>query len=81
MDERARFTGFWIRASATNRCGLERVPEGATYRPDTRSRSEQEIAWQNVGEDQRISDALEAGRFAWTPEPMPEVLPAAEAAA
>ena len=71
MDERALFTSFWIKESATTRRVLARIPEGSTYRPDPRSRTAQEIAWQIVGEERLIVDALESGRFAWTPEPMP----------
>lgn len=62
---------------------LARVPEGSTYRPDPRSRTAQQIAWQIVGEERLIIDALETGRFSWTPKPMPttmaEVLAAYEA--
>ena len=83
MDERLLFTNFWIKESATTRRVLERVPDGSTYRPDPKSRTAQEIAWQIVGEERLIIDALENGRFAWAPAPMPtsmaDVLAAYEA--
>jgi len=44
VEERALFTSFWIKESATTRRVLARVPEGSTYRPDPRSRTAQEIA-------------------------------------
>ena len=74
MDERELFTNFWVRESATTRRVLGRIPEGSTYRPDPRSRTAQEIAWQIVGEERLIVDALETGRFGWTPEPMPPTM-------
>jgi uncharacterized damage-inducible protein DinB len=74
MDERALFTSFWIKESATTRRVLERIPEGSTYRPDPRSRTAQEIAWQIVGEERLIIDALETGRFAWNAAPMPQTM-------
>jgi uncharacterized damage-inducible protein DinB len=74
MDERALFTSFWIKESATTRRVLERIPEGSTYRPDPRSRTAQEIAWQIVGEERLIIDALETGRFAWNAAPMPPTM-------
>jgi uncharacterized damage-inducible protein DinB len=74
MDERALFTNFWIKESATTRRVFERIPEGSTYRPDPRSRTAQEIAWQIVGEERLIIDALETGRFAWAAEPAPATM-------
>jgi uncharacterized damage-inducible protein DinB len=74
MDERALFTTFWIKESATTGRVLARIPEGSTYRPDPRSRTAQEIAWQIVGEERLIIDALETGRFSWAPEPVPATM-------
>ena len=70
-DRRTLFASFWVRESATTRRVLARIREGSTYRPDPRSRTAQEIAWQTVGEERLIIDAVETGRFGWTPEPMP----------
>lgn len=74
MNERALFTGFWERESATTRRVLERIPEGSTYRPDPKSRTAQEIAWQILGEERLIIAALETGRFEWAPGPMPATM-------
>ena len=71
MDEKALFTGFWTKESATTARVLARIPDGSTYRPDQKSRTAQEIAWQIVGEERMIVDALENGAFAWAPVPMP----------
>ena len=83
MNERALFTKFWIDESKTTRRVLERIPDGSTYRPDPKSRTAQEIAWQIVCEEKMIIEALENGRAEWAPPPMPgsmkEVLAAYEA--
>src|SRR5690606_16337648 len=50
---------------------LARIPEGSDYRPDPRSRTAQEIAWQIVCEEKMIAEALENGRAEWAPPPMP----------
>jgi len=83
MDERALFTKFWTRESATTRRVLARIPEGSTYRPDPKSRTAQEIAWQIVVEEKMIVEALEGAPSAWSiptpPATMREVLEAYEA--
>lgn len=83
MDEQALFTDFWTNESKTTRQVLARIPDGSDYRPDPRSRTAQEIAWQIVCEEKMIIDALETGRAEWAPAPMPatmkEVLAAYEA--
>ena len=71
MDEKALFTKFWIDESKTTRNVLARIPEGSDYKPDPKSRTAQEIAWQIVCEEQMIIDALETGRVEWAPPPMP----------
>jgi len=71
MDEKALFTKFWTQEAKSTKRVLERIPEGSDYRPDPKSRTAQEIAWQIVGEEQMIIDALEKGKAAWTPQPMP----------
>jgi uncharacterized damage-inducible protein DinB len=82
MDEKALFTKFWTDESATTRKVLARIPDGSEYRPDPRSRTAQEIAWQIVCEEAMIIDALETGTVKWDPPPMPasmrEVLKAYE---
>ncbi len=71
MDEKALFTQFWLNEAKTTRKVLERIPEGSDYRPDPRSRTAQEIAWQIVCEEKMILEALESGRAEWSPPPMP----------
>ena len=74
MDEKALFTGFWTEESRTTRNVLARIPEGSDYRPDPKSRTAQEIAWQILCEEQMIIDALESGRVEWAPPPMPATM-------
>lgn len=71
MDEQSRFTGFWISESKTTSKVLSRIPDGSTYKPDPKSRTAQEIAWQIVGEETMLIDALETGKAAWEPAPTP----------
>ncbi|MEP6506968.1 MAG: DinB family protein [Gemmatimonadales bacterium] len=72
MDEKALFTNFWTTESVTTHKVLERIPEGSDYRPDPKSRTAQEIAWQMVCEEKMIIEALENGKAEWAPPPMPE---------
>lgn len=85
MTERQLFEQFWNAESATTRKVLARIPEGSSYRPDPKSRTAQEIAWQLVCEEQMLIEAMETGTMAWAPPPMPatmrEVLAAYEAQA
>ena len=74
MDEKALFTRFWTNEAKTTRNVLARIPEGSDYRPDAKSRTAQEIAWQIVCEEKMIIDALEVGRVEWAPPPMPATM-------
>ena len=76
MDEQALFTGFWVKESKTTRNVLARIPEGSSYRPDPKSRTAHEIAWQIVCEEQMIIDALERGIVEWSPPPLPQTMKA-----
>ncbi len=80
MDERELFTTFWKKESATTRKVMARIPEGSDYRPDPASRTAQQIAWQIVGEEKMIIEALESGSAVWAPEPMPASMAAVLAA-
>jgi uncharacterized damage-inducible protein DinB len=71
MDEKSLFTEFWTNESKTTRNVLSRIPEGSDYRPDPKSRTAREIAWQIVCEEKMIIDALESGKAEWTPPPTP----------
>jgi uncharacterized damage-inducible protein DinB len=72
MDERSLFIKFWTKESVTTRNVLARIPDGSTYRPDPKSRTAQQIAWQIIGEEKMIIEALETGVFEWAPPPMPK---------
>ena len=71
MDEKSLFTGFWTTESKTTRKVLARIPEGSDYRPDPKSRTAREIAWQIVCEEKMIIDALESGKAEWAPPRCP----------
>ena len=71
MDEQSLFTGFWTNESKTTLKVFTRIPEGSDYRPDPKSRTAQEIAWQIVCEERMIIEALEDGKAEWAPSPMP----------
>jgi hypothetical protein len=74
MDEKGLFTKFWTNESKTTRKVLARIPEGSDYRPDKKSRTAHEIAWQIVCEEKMIIDALESGKAEWSPPPMPATM-------
>ena len=74
MDEKSLFTKFWTDESKTTRKVLARIPEGSDYRPDPKSRTAQEIAWQIVCEEKMIIEALESGKAEWAPPPMPATM-------
>jgi len=74
VDEKALFTQFWTKESKTTRNVLARIPEGSEYRPDAKSRTAKEIAWQIVCEERMIIDALESGKVEWAPPPMPATM-------
>ena len=71
MDEKALFTKFWTDESKTTRNVLARIPEGSDYRPDAKSRTAQEIAWQIVCEEGMLMDALDTGKAVWEQIPTP----------
>ena len=74
MDEKALFTGFWAQESKTTNKVLARIPEGSDYRPDPKSRTAREIAWQIVCEEKMIIEALETGTAEWAPAPAPATI-------
>ncbi len=71
MNEKALFTDFWTKESRTTRNVIARIPEDSEYRPDPKSRTAKQIAWQIVCEEKMIIDALETGKADWAPPPMP----------
>lgn len=74
MDEKALFTKFWTQESQTTRKVLARIPEGSDYRPDPKSLTAQEKAWQIYCEEKMIIEALEAGKAEWAPPAMPATM-------
>ena len=74
MEEKELFMKFWNNESKTTAKVLSRIPENSDYRPDPKSRTAQEIAWQVVNEEKLIVEALETGNMAWAPGPMPKTM-------
>ena len=74
MDEKSLFMKFWTDESKTTRKVLARIPEGSDYRPDPKSRTAAEIAWQIVAEEKMIIEALENGKAEWAPPPLPATM-------
>jgi uncharacterized damage-inducible protein DinB len=74
VDEQTLFTNFWLNESKTTRNVIARIPEGSDYRPDPKSRTAREIAWQIVCEETMIIEALETGRAEWAPPPLPATM-------
>ena len=74
MDEKALFAGFWEHETKTTGKVLARIPDGSDYRPDPKSRTAAEIAWQIVCEEKMIMEALETGTMAWAPAPAPATM-------
>ena len=74
MDEHALFTGFWTNESKTTRNVIARIPEGSDYRPDPKSRTAKDIAWQIVCEEKMLIEALESGKAEWAPPPTPATM-------
>src|SRR5262249_15102535 len=74
MDERSLFTQFWENETRTTRNVIARIPEGSDYRPDPKSRTAKDIAWQIACEEKMIIDALETGKTEWNPLPMPATM-------
>jgi uncharacterized damage-inducible protein DinB len=74
VDEKTLFTEFWSKEAKTTSKVLSRIPEGSDYRPDPKSRTAREIAWQIVAEEKMIIDALEMGKVEWAPAPPPATM-------
>ena len=74
MDERALFNEVGENESKTTRNVIARIPEGSTYRPDPKSRTASEIAWQIACEEKMLIEALETGKAEWNPPPAPATI-------
>jgi hypothetical protein len=71
MDEKSLFAKLWTDETKTTAKVLSRIPDSSDYRPDPKSRTAQEIAWQIVCEEKMLIEALETGTAAWAPAPVP----------
>jgi uncharacterized damage-inducible protein DinB len=74
MEEKALFVGFWTAESKTTRAVLSRIPEDSAYKPDPKSRTAHEIAWQIVTEEKMLIDAMEAGTATFDNAPVPTTM-------
>jgi uncharacterized damage-inducible protein DinB len=74
VDEQSLFAEFWRNESKTTSKVLARIPEGSDYRPDPKSRTARQIAWQIVGEEKMIIAGLETGVIEWAPSPAPATM-------
>ena len=74
MEDKSLFAEFWSNEAKTTSKVLSRIPEGSDYRPDPKSRTAREIAWQIVGEEKMLMDALESGAAEWAPAPPPATM-------
>jgi uncharacterized damage-inducible protein DinB len=74
VEEKSLFTEFWTNESKTTRNVLARIPENSDYKPDPKSRTAKEIAWQIVCEEKMIIEALEQGKAEWAPPPTPKTM-------
>ncbi len=74
MNEQKLFTDFWVKESKTTAKVLSRIPEGSDYKPDPKSRTASDIAWQIVCEEKMIIEALETGKVAWAPPAKPATM-------
>jgi uncharacterized damage-inducible protein DinB len=75
MDEKALFVKFWTDEAKTTHKVLSRIPEGSDYKPDPKSRTARQIAWQIVVEEKIIIEMLENGRAEpFKPLPMPATM-------
>jgi uncharacterized damage-inducible protein DinB len=74
VDDKSLFAEFWSNEAKTTSKVLSRIPEGSDYRPDPKSRTAREIAWQIVGEEKMLIDAIESGAAEWAPAPTPATM-------
>ena len=74
MDEKTLLLKFWEKEAAATRKVISRIPEGATYRPDPKSRTAREIAWVIVREEIILTDGLEKGVMEWVEVPAPATM-------
>ena len=74
MDQKTLVLKFWEKEARATRAVLSRIPEGATYRPDPKSRTAREIAWLIVAEEAVLVEGLEKGQLEWSERPAPSTM-------
>src|SRR4029453_12252408 len=74
MDERALFTKFWEHEAKTTSKVIARIPESSDYRPDPKSRTAKDIAWQIACEEKMIIEAIETGKVEGNPPAAPATM-------
>lgn len=74
MNGQQLFTEFWEKESDTTRRVISRIPEGSTYKPDPKSRTAAQIAWQIVCEEKTIIEGLETGTLGWAGSAAPATI-------
>lgn len=74
MDEKALFLSLWNAEAKTMRKVFERIPDGSDYRPDPKSRTAKEIAWQIACEEKMLIEAIETGKAEWAPPAEPATM-------
>ncbi len=74
MDQKTMFLKFWEKEAPATAKVLSRIPEGADYRPDPKSRTAREIAWLIVREEIALGEGMEKGAFEWTEVPAPATM-------
>ena len=79
MDEKALFMKFWDREAPATRKVISRIPQATSdYKPEPKSKTAREIAWQIVMEEKVLAEGLEKGTIEWqdltTPENVEEIL-------
>jgi uncharacterized damage-inducible protein DinB len=74
MDQKTFFMKIWEKEAPATRKVLSRIPEGATYRPDPKSRTAREIAWLLVQEEVALGEGLAKGVIEWAEAPPPATM-------
>ena len=80
MDEKALFTKFWTQEAKTTSKVISRIPDSNNYKPDPKSRTALEIAWQIVGEEKMLMESFESGKMDWKPGALPKTVKEVQAA-
>jgi uncharacterized damage-inducible protein DinB len=79
VDEKALFMKFWEREAPATRKVISRIPQATSdYKPEPKSKTAREIAWQLVMEEKVLAEGLEKGTLEWqdltTPANVDEIL-------